>query len=346
MINEIKRRSLPDFFVKDGRKISTLEQWNEKREELKQLFLREEYGYYPEKITPSVRVEKYHIGFAGKAEWENVYFTFENGGKSHTIKTSLILPKGKKNVPLFLSVNFDREIPNKYLPTEEIIDTGFGILAFCYKDVSEDNGDFSDGLAGLFERDGKSSFSKISLWAYFASICMDYLLTRDEVDPDNVAIIGHSRLGKTALLCSAMDERFKLTCVNDSGCCGASLTRGKVEGNETLEKITEVFPFWFCEEFFKYVGNESDLPFDQHMLISLVAPRYLVVGGAKEDFWADNVGQHLSCAMAVEAWELYEKGSANTRVNYYEREGTHFLSRTDWIVYMNAFKKIIEKGDK
>ena len=139
MINEIKRRNVPDFFVQDGKKITSLEQWERKRKELKELFLKEEYGYFPNKIEPSVKVEKYHISFAGKAEWENIYFTFENQGKSHTVKASLILPKGKKNVPVFVSINFEREIPNKYLPTEEIIDTGFGVLAFCYKDVTEDD---------------------------------------------------------------------------------------------------------------------------------------------------------------------------------------------------------------
>ena len=63
---------------------------------------------------------------------------------------------------------------------------------------------------------------------------------------------------------------------------------------------------------------------------------------AKEAVWADNEGQHLSCALAVKAWELYEKGSANKRLYYYERLGTHFLSRTDWIIYMESFKEIMK----
>ena len=336
------KRKIPDFFVNQGKKITNLKDWENYREPLKNLILTEEYGPLPEKIEPSIKIEPDYVDFAGKAVWERVYFTFEKNGKSHTVVTHLILPKGKTNVPVFLSLNFQREVPNKYLPVEEIIDTGFGVFAFCYEEVTSDNGDFTNGLCGLFEMDGKCEFGKISLWAYFASICMDYLITRDEVDKDNVAIIGHSRLGKTALLCSALDERFKLTCVNNSGCCGVAVSRGKTEKNETIEKIMEVFPFWFCDNFKKYVNNEDALPFDQHMLVSLVAPRHIVVGGAKEDYWADNEGQHLSCAMAVPVWEMYEKGSANKRVSYYEREGTHFLSRTDWIIYMQAFKEIMK----
>lgn len=339
---DILKRNIPDFFVNDGKKINTLADWKIYREKLKDLFLKEEYGFFPEKIVPSIKTEIDYVDFAGKAVWEKIYFTFEKNGKSHTVITHLILPKGATNVPVFLSLNFQREVPNKYLPAEEIIDTGFGIFAFCYEEVTSDNGDFTNGLCALFEKDGKCQFGKISIWAYFASICMDYLLTRKEVDGDNVAIIGHSRLGKTALLCSALDERFKLTCVNNSGCCGVALSRGKTKENETIEKITEVFPFWFTEGFKKYASNEEALPFDQHMLVSLVAPRHMVVGGAKEDVWADNEGQHLSCALAVKAWELYEKGSANKRLYYYERLGTHFLSRTDWIIYMESFKEIMK----
>lgn len=339
---DILKRNVPDFFVNHGKKITSVSEWESYRSTLKDLFLKEEYGYLPEKIEPSIKTEVDWVDFAGKAVWERVYFTLEKDGKSHTVVTHLILPKGKKNVPVFLSLNFQKEVPNKYLPVEEIIDTGFGIFAICYEEITSDNGDFTNGLCSLFEKDGKCEFGKISIWAYFASICMDYLLTREEVDKENVAIIGHSRLGKTALLCSALDERFKLTCVNNSGCCGVALSRGKTEKNETLAKITEVFPFWFCENFYKYVNNEDTLPFDQHMLVSLVAPRYIIVGGAKEDVWADNEGQHLSCAMAVPAWELYEKGIANKRVSYYEREGTHFLSRTDWMIYTQAFKEIMK----
>lgn len=339
---DLLKRNVPDFFINQGKIITNKSQWEEYRKTLKELFLKEEYGFLPKKIEPSIKTEIDYVDFAGKAVWEKVYFTFEKDGKCHTVVTHLILPKGKTDIPVFLSLNFQKEVPNKYLPVEEIIDTGFGIFAFCYEEVTTDNGDFTNGLCALFEKDGKCEFGKISIWAYFASICMDYLCTRGEVNKDNVAIIGHSRLGKTALLCSALDERFKLTCVNNSGCCGASLSRGKCDKNENIERIIGTFPFWFCENFKKYINNEDKLPFDQHLLISLVAPRYIIVSGAKEDVWADNEGQHLACALAVKAWEFYEKGSANKKVSYYEREGTHFLSRTDWIIFMESFKEILK----
>lgn len=349
---ELKKRGIPNFF--DG--IDTKEKWEEKREEIKKLFLKEEYGFLPEKIEPKIEIEPQHITFAGKAKWERVMFTFERNGKSHTVKTELILPKNRKNVPVFLFMDFEDKVPSKYLPVEEILDNGFGIFAFCYENVTKDNGDFTNGLCGLFcDENGNCNFGKITMWAYMASVCMDYLETRNEVG--KVAIIGHSRLGKTALLASVLDGRFTLTCVNDSGCSGASLSRGKTEKNESIKKITEVFPFWFCENYFKYINNEDNLPFDQHMLVSLIAPRSVMIGGAIDDVWADNEGQFLSCYLASPVWKLYGKNGfihknklptvgdelLNGEVCFHLRDGEHFLSRYDWNVYMKKFKAIADR---
>ncbi len=348
MINqELQKRQIPSFL--DG--ICTAEEWESQRQSILELLLNEEYGTPPQKITPSIeKIEKSWIDFAGKAEWESIYLTLENNGKSHTVKTDLILPTGVKRPPVFLYISFSPEIPSKYLPVEEIIDEGFGIYTFYYEDVTSDSGK-KDGLASLFDAD----CGKITLWAYMARICMDYLCTRNEIDAKRVAIIGHSRLGKTALLASAQDDRFFLTCSNDSGCCGASLSRGKNEKNETIKAIHDTFPFWFKSGFEKYKDNEEALPFDQHMLLSLIAPRYLMIGGAIKDEWADNEGQFLSCYLASKIWTLYGKNGfvhenkmpsegdmlLSGEVAFYLRGGTHFLSRTDWQIYMKRFKEIL-----
>lgn len=345
------KRHIPDFFLLDDNSPII---WERRKAEIKELFQNEIYGHFPKKLTPSIKTEEREINFASKARWESVYFTFENDKGTHTVKTDLILPRGKTSIPVFLSIGFSADVPNKYLPIEEIIDNGFGVFHFCYENVTKDNNDFSDGLASLFEGD----FGKITLWAYMASQCMDYLCTRDEVDTTRVAIIGHSRLGKTALVASAFDERFFLTCSNDSGCLGASVSRGKVAENETIEAITDVFPFWFSKKFLKYRDNVNSLPLDQHMLLALIAPRHLIIGTAKDDLWADNEGQLLSCTLASRAWELYGKAGlindmcepcapfelTKGTVSFYEREGSHFQSRTDWIAYMKKFKEILNEA--
>ncbi len=346
----LKDRQIPDFFTG----LDTKEAWEEARDKIKGLFLKEEYGFLPKKIQPKISIEPQPINYAGKLKWESVLFTFENNGKEHTVRAELLLPTKKEKCPVFLYISFSGDVPNRYLPIEEIIDNGFGVFTFYYENVSSDSEDYTSGLYGLFSEDGKRcEFGKISLWSYMASICMDYLTTRDEVDANSVAVVGHSRLGKTALLTSALDERFALACANESGCCGASISRGKIDKNETIEDILRVFPWWFSESFSKYINNEDKLPFDQHMLLALTAPRYLMVGGAVEDVWADNEGQLLSCQLASYAWRLYGKEGIilnssdehlDGEVCFHLREGSHFMSRYDWNVYMKKFKQIL--GEK
>lgn len=346
----LQSRNIPDFFAR----CADLASWEEYKEELKELFLTEEYGHLPKKLTPSIKAEEQGVNFAGKARWESVFFTFENNGKAHTVRAELILPKNKTKIPVFLYISFSGDVPNKYLPMEEILDNGFGVMTFDYQNVTSDDGDYSNGLYGLFSDNGqRCEFGKISLWSYMASICMDYLESRDEVDSDCVAVAGHSRLGKTAILTSVLDNRFALTCSNESGCCGAAISRGKTDKNETIEDITRVFPWWFSEKYLKYVSNEDALPFDQHLLLAMVAPRPLMIGGAIEDVWADNEGQLLACKLASYAWSLYDKvgfvdsgsdTSIDGNVCFHIREGSHFMSRHDWNVYIKKFKQIL--GDK
>lgn len=183
---------------------------------------------------------------------------------------------------------------------------------------------------------------------------MDYVQTLDEIDKENVAIVGHSRLGKTALLTGAFDERFKLTISNNSGQSGAAISRKK--GGEKIKNICERFSYWFCSNYKKYSDNEEMLPFDQHYLLSLIAPRNLYVASSSQDTWADPKSEFLACVATNPVYELYNKNGLvyddkyptsdtqlwNGSIGYHMREGAHYLSRHDWnrfIEYIN--KKLI-----
>ena len=123
------------------------------------------------------------------------------------------------------------------------------------------------------------------MWAWAAMRAADYLQTLDSADLESLAVIGHSRLGKTALVAAAFDERFRFVHSNNSGCSGAAIIRGKT--GEQIDDICRNFPFWFCENYKTYRKNESALPFDQHLLLALSATRFVSVGSAAEDLWAD-----------------------------------------------------------
>ena len=139
---------------------------------------------------------------------------------------------------------------------------------------------------------------------------------------------------------------------NDSGCSGASLAR-KGTG-ESVPVITNVFPFWFCPRYVKSAASFTETSkFDQHFLLSLIAPRYLVIGSAEEDSWADPTNEFLCAVAASEAYDLLgvrglvhggEVPTAKSvldegKVCYHIRKDGHYMSREDWHVYMNYVRK-------
>ena len=358
LYGELEKRNLPDLFYnfESKQRASTLKEWQDVMRPfwIKQL-LKEEYGEFPPVITPQISIKPNRINFAGKAVWEEVTFTFEYNGKTHSVPTQLIYPKNKKDIPFVISLNFEQEFPNKYCPVEEIIDQGLGIFGVGYNNITADNPDFTNGLAGLFSKQERESSDagKIVYWAYMAMRMMDYLLTRPEPNKQLIGVAGHSRLGKTALLAGALDQRFAFVLCNNSGCSGAALSRGRCKGGETIQDGYTLFPYWYCENYKKYMGNHDALPFDQHCLTALVAPRLLLIGGAVEDIWADNDSQFLVCLASSPVWELHgvkgfigedrlpvvDDNFTKGNVGFFLRGGSHFFSRDDWNVYIKALKE-------
>lgn len=340
MQEEKTRRNLPPLFP-EGMTAEAFPGW---RQERLALYARECFGVTPpapKALRAEIEADR-EDDWAGKAEHRRVKLTLELEAGEFSFPVHLVLPKAQRPAPCAVYISFTPYATAGYQPIEEVVDHGYAMAVFCYEDVTRDNGDFADGLAAFFPRQGADAPGKISLWAYAAMRVMDYLQTLPEIDSARTFVMGHSRLGKTALWAAAQDERFAAAVSNDSGCSGAAVSRGKV--GESVAAIYRQFPFWFCENYGAYGGREDALPFEQYQLLACTAPRPLYVASASQDEWADPQSEFLSALLASPAWALLgaqglpegaqmpESGGrlVSGCVGYHLRPGTHYLSRYDW----------------
>jgi len=318
------QRNLPDPLVMlDGTRVTSAQQWTERRRpELKALFQHYMYGYTPPSPGITSRVMKTDSTlFGGKATLKEVEIRFNNltGDDAPHIHLALFVPNGAKGpLPVFLglhncgnhtvvdhpSVTIDedawcqdkcpqpkekgRGVMAGFWAVENTIDRGWAFATFHQSDIDPDKHDFTDGVHAHYpDLPGpeQSRWGTIAAWAWGLQRGVDYLTVDPQVDPERICLIGHSRRGKTVLLAAAMDERVALVVPHQSGTGGAALSRNNDQ--ETVERINRVFPHWFNDTFTQFNDNEDQLPFDQHCLMALVAPRPLLETAGLKDKWAN-----------------------------------------------------------
>jgi len=380
------------LILANGRRVATREAWMTKRApELRRLFQHYEYGTFPAPAKAEVKVTREDkAALGGKATLREITLSLAQpeGAEIHLL---LVTPNGvSKPAPVFLGLNFNGNhalladpliaVPPhwksmKGLTVEQSrgseIDTwaldqaiarGYAIATFWNGDVVPDDKAAAEEMLRKFRSSGAderglADTATIAAWAWCLHRAVDYLVTDPAIDAKRVALVGHSRNGKTALLAAAFDERVAMVVPSQAGCggtapCRVSADLSAVGPNgrsivETVQRINTSFPHWFCGNFKAFNEQPARLPFDQHEMIALCAPRPVLISCASEDLWANPLGQFEMLRAADPVYKLVAGdglGAAQapamsqllpSRLGYYIRPGKHSMTREDWKVWLD-----------
>ena len=372
-------QNLPPLMVKaDGTRVSSVQDWERtRRPEILDFATKNIYGERPVGRPDGLAFEPAGPDrpFPGiGAVRKRARISFRGPRRPWSFEATIFLPSAAKGpVPVFVlvllegwesKVDLDLANPMPFLPVASIVSRGYAVAVYRTEEIAGDeyhpffaadgtvvlqDPDFTNGVYTCWaERRGERSWGAIDAWAWGASRVMDWLETLPEVDARHVAVIGHSRGGKMALWAAATDTRFAMACVNNSGCCGAKLNHAAVPMSETIQQDNDNNPHWFCRAYRQFNGRDMFIPFDQHWIAALVAPRLLYIASGSTDIPSGPWGEFLTARHASEAWELYGvKGLVEDhpyrtmspfhegRVGYHLREGPHALAEYDWQRYMD-----------
>jgi len=386
---------LPDPLVMfDGRPVKTAEQWRaERRPELRALFQHYMYGQFPDTVPVRAKVEQTDDQYFGGTATKKLVTIHYGPNKTPPIQLLLVVPNRRTSpAPVFVGMNFcgnhtlvdDATIPlpRVWMPErcpgcqgnvasdegrgkqidvwnlQRVIARGYAVATFYSGDVDPDKPDFSDGVHPHFLKAGQTQpgqhdWGTIAAWSYGIHRVVDYLVSDADLDKGRIAVVGHSRLGKTALLAAAFDDRIAMAIPLQAGCGGTAPSRGKV--GESVKAINDRFPHWFCDEFTRFNDHPERLPFDQHCLVALVAPRPVLFSNAVEDSWANPDGQFEMLRAADSVYRLLGvEGLSSSeppaigklldsRLGYFIRPGKHSMSAQDWDAFCDFADKHFKK---
>ena len=361
------KRNVPSLFTcLDGTEVKTAEDWVQKRRpEILEMLRREEYGRLPDlsdvKLTIQVTAERQGSKIMnGRAVRKTVEVEAVRGDRHFIVSFDVFIPLGAKGpVPAFVEIcnrgpmNCDpaREHLSSFYPAETIISRGYACAAFRTHEVAPDYEEgFRTGFHRLFpeyvDNRPEDAWGTITVWAWAASRVMDYFEMEPMIDAKRVAVVGHSRGGKTALWCAAQDERFAMAVSSCSGNSGDAISREKT--GESIAQILDRFPFWFAKNYQKYAGHEEDMPFDQHFLVALMAPRLVYTSTKTHDSWADPASEFESLVQANPVYQLFGlEGLEQTKrplpeqplhrghIGHHQKTGEHDMDDYDWDQYMD-----------
>ena len=385
--------TLPDPLLSmDGTPVRDATTWHEKRRpEIVRLYEENQFGRSPEDVTglPVDVFEEAAPALDGKAIRRQVTIHLTPDGSGPSVDVLIYLPPGASEpVPLLLTASFrpnysrlndpgikrgmvwnrERErVPaspppeNASLNPLPFLDKGFGVATLYYGDIEPDFAEgFPHGIRKYYtDAAGQDTLASdewgaIAAWSWGLSRVMDYLETDADIDAGRVALMGISRLGKTVLWTGARDPRFAMIIASCSGEGGAALSKRNY--GETIAHLAAPtrFPYQFAGKYGYYGDRVDEFPIDAHMLVSLIAPRPLLLQTGTEDGWSDPRGEFLSAVAAEPVFELLGARGPGTdqmpaagepilhTLGYYMHEGGHGTIASDWDVFLRFMEMHLE----
>jgi hypothetical protein len=250
-------------------------------------------------------------------------------------------------------------------PIEQIIDRGYAIATLYYGDVMPDKPDFGDGIYPYFRAEASgeegapertpTEWGCIACWAWGLQRAVDYVVTDPQLDARRIVAFGHSRNGKAALLAAAFDDRIAAVIPHQAGCGGTAPSRRKNPNGESVTVINDHFPHWFSKTFRQFGGHEDRLPFDQHCLIALCAPRAVLLTNGDQDQWADPPGQFQMLLAARPVYRLYgregladgisppvDRKTVGAELSYYIRNSPHLVDAEYWNTFLDFADRVLK----
>lgn len=325
------RTELPDPFLRpDGTRLRVVADWPAQRARLLEALLEMAYGVLPPPPARTLAGELHRHSVPRLDDALHVQYRLQTEpDPAVSFILDLLVPPGPGPYPVILNGDGCWRYVTDTISLD-VLRRGYILAQFNRLELATDTGrtDHTNGLPAAAPGD----YGALAAWAWGYHRCVDALLTLPWVDGSRLAIVGHSRGGKTTLLAGATDTRIALTAANNSGCGGAGCLRLPAEGAETLEATLRVFPYWFTSGLRAYARQPELLPFDLHTLKALIAPRALLTTEALGDLWANPSGTWLTHTAAR---EVYGFLGAEAAAGIWYREGGHAHTQADWAALLD-----------
>lgn len=338
---------MPDpLTMNDGTKVTTVEQWKIRRQQMRKILEDFEYGHMPPapgnvKASSVSALQRVTVSGSLQADYRMLHLTFGPGEKLG-FDLGIFMPvtasEGGEKPAILIMLTYAAN-KSSLADASAALSRGYAVATVPYQQLGADAANYAS--TAFFPSYPEYDWRDISAWAWGLSRAVDYLVTDDAVDPEKILISGVSRLGQAVLVAGAFDERIALSAPVAGGM--AFRYSGKEMGGGLGQGITEIVDqntYWFGPRFPEFRNKTTRLPCDQHWLLALTAPRLFILCNSLDDPY----GRAYAAAQTyVAAKPVYEFLEAADHLGVNFRPGGHGMTSEDWSAILDFADQYLMK---